>query len=329
MTSTKAPSPSRRSRGSAGALQNDIIIIGAGHNALVAAFYLAKAGLKPLVLERRGVVGGACVTEELHPGFRCSTLAGATGPLLPQVIKDLGLEGHGLELIKPSTRVTALKVEGPPVCIHEDTRETISELGAISATDKDNYAEFMATFARLGKVIRPLLVMTPPDIDAPSKGELWNFGKLGWAVRGLGKKDEYRLLRYAPMAVADLAAEWFETEALRAIIAARGIFGAFAGPWSAGTSAALLLQAAIDGNAMLSSVFVKGGMGALTQALAKAFTEAGGEIRTNADVTGVVVADGRVQSVVLANGDEVQIGKFRLVFLTGPKVGDDDGGPGS
>ena len=178
-------------------------------------------------------------------------------------------------------------------------------MAAISAADANKYAEFVSTFARIGRAIRPLLELTPPDIDGPSKSELWNLGKLGWAVRGLGKKDEYRLLRYAPMAVADLAAEWFETESLRAMIAARGIFGAFAGPWSAGTSAAVLLQAAVDGSAIGSSTFVKGGMGALTQALAQAVTDAGGEIRTDAEVTGIRTANDRVSSVVLSDGVEI------------------------
>src|SRR5437588_10326365 len=112
--------------------------------------------------------------------------------------------------------------------------------------------------------------MTPPYIDKLSKGELWDLGKLGLAIRGLGKKDEYRLLRYGPMAVADLAAEWFESETLRAIVAARGIFGAFAGPWSAGTSTPLLLPSALDGRAIAPTTFVKGGMGALTQQLTDA-----------------------------------------------------------
>jgi phytoene dehydrogenase-like protein len=147
--------------------------------------------------------------------------------------------------------------------------------------------------------------MTPADIDKPAKSELWSLGKLGWAIRGLGKKDEYRLLRYGPMAVADLAAEWFETEALRAMVAARGIFGAFAGPWSAGTSAALLMQAATDGHAIAPSTLVKGGMGWLTQALAKAAIAAGAEIRTSADVTGVQIKDGETIGVVLAGGEEI------------------------
>src|SRR5205807_8459412 len=115
--------------------------------------------------------------------------------------------------------------------------------------------------------------MTPPNINSPTPNELWNLGKLGWRIRGLGKKDEDRLLRYGPMAVADLGAEWFETELLRALVAARGIFGAFAGPWSAGTSAPLLLQAANDGNPIAPAAFVKGCLSALADAIAKAASE--------------------------------------------------------
>ena len=282
-----------------------VVILGSGHNALVTAYYLAKAGLKPLVLERREAIGGACVTEEFHPGFRCSTLAGSTGPLLPEIVNDLQLQKYGVEFIRPTVKVCALNLNGPAISIYEDARRTSEELASVSSRDSAKYPEFVATFDRIGRALRPLLTLTPPNIDAPSKRELWNLGKLGWAVRGLGKKDEYRLLRYGPMAVADLAAEWFETESLRAIVAARGIFGAFAGPWSAGTCGQLLLQAANDGSAIAPAAFVKGGMGALTQALAKAATEAGADIRTNAEVARIEVADGRVSKVVLSSGEEL------------------------
>jgi phytoene dehydrogenase-like protein len=287
------------------ASHNNIVIIGAGHNGLVTAYYLAKAGLKPLVLERRGIVGGACVTEEVHLGFRCSTLANSTGPLLPRVVKDLQLKRHGLEFIKPTVRVFAPHANGHSICIYEDAKRTAAELAHVSAKDATNYPDFVSTFARIGRALSPLLRMTPPDIEKISKGDLWDLGKLGLAIRGLGKRDEYRLLRYGPMAVADLAAEWFETELLRATVAARGIFGAFAGPWSAGTSAALLLQAATDGHAIAPATFVKGGMGALSQALARAATEAGAEIRTNAEVARVSVKDGKAVGVVLASGEEI------------------------
>ena len=288
------------------ASHNDIIIIGAGHNGLVTACYLAKAGLKPLVLERRAVAGGACVTEEFHPGFRASTLAASAGPLSSQVVKELHLERHGLEFIKPTVRVFAPHANGQSICIYEDAKRTADSLTHVSAKDAKNYPEFVSTFARIGRALSPLLRMTPPDIDQLSKGELWGLGKLGLAIRGLGKKDEYRLLRYGPMAVADLAAEWFETELLQAIVAARGIFGAFAGPWSAGTSAALLLQAATDEHAIAPATFVKGGMGALSQTLAELATRSGAEIRTNAEVASVSVRDGKAMGVVLTNGEEIQ-----------------------
>jgi len=240
--------------------QRKIIIIGAGHNGLVAAAYLAKAGLKPLVLERREIVGGACVSEEIYPGFRCSTLASNPGPLLPQVFKDLQLELHGLEVSKPAVRVFAPNADGLSLCIYEDAKRTADSLAKVSVKDAKAYPNFISTFAHIGQALAPLLTMTPPSIDAPSKRELWNLAGLGLKVRGLGRKDEYRLLRYGPMAVADLATEWFEAEPLRAVVAARGINGAFAGPWSAGTSAALLLQAATDGQAIAPALFVKGGM---------------------------------------------------------------------
>jgi phytoene dehydrogenase-like protein len=284
---------------------HDIIIIGAGHNGLVTACYLAKAGLKPLVLERRAIAGGACVTEEFHPGFRASTLAHTTGPLSSRVVKDLDLERQGLEFIQPTVRVFAPNSSGGSICIYEDVQRTADELTDLSAKDAKNYPDFVSTFARIGRAVAPLLRMTPPNFDRLSKKELWGLGKLGLAIRGLGKKDEYRLLRYGPMAVADLAAEWFETELLRAIVAARGIFGAFAGPWSAGTSAALLLQAATDEHAIAPATFVKGGMGALSQTLARIATASGAEIRTNAEVASVSVSDGKATGVVLTSGEEI------------------------
>src|SRR5258706_14826890 len=287
------------------ASRNDIVIIGAGHNGLVAACYLAKAGLKPLVLERRDIVGGACVTEEFHPGFRASTLAQTTGPLSPRVIKDLDLERQGLEFIQPTVRVFAPNSSGRSICIYEDEKRTAEELTRLSTNDAKSYTDFVSTFARIGRALSPLLTMTPPDIDKLARGELWGLGKLGLAIRGLGRKDEYRLLRYGPMAVADLAAEWFETESLRAIVAARGIFGAFAGPWSAGTSAALLLQAATDESALAPTTFIKGGMGELSQALGKIATESGADIRTNAEVASVSVRDGKATGVVLTTGEEI------------------------
>ncbi len=283
----------------------DIIIIGGGHNGLVASAYLAKAGLKTLVLERREIVGGGAITEGLHPGFHCSTLAHAVGPLRPQVVRDLQLKSHGLEFIEPSVRVTALHPDGHSLSIYADTSRTIRELEEISPPDARSFAEFESCMARLGHVLAPLLSMTPPAIEKPTPGELWNLGKLGLKFRGLGKMDSFRLLRWGPMAVADLVAEWFETELLRATIAARGIYGAFAGPWSAGTSTGLLWQAALSGQALGPASIIKGGMGALSQALGRAAVEAGVEVRTGAAVAEIRISEGKAAGVVLASGEEI------------------------
>ncbi len=283
----------------------DIIIIGAGHNGLVTAGYLAKAGLKPLVLERQTSVGGAARTEEILPGFRCSTLAHSVGPLSTQIEADLELGRHGLGFIRPDVRVLALDKERA-VCVYEDTALTANSLKKISASDARSYPEFVQSFERIGRVLSSLLHMTPPDLESPAWGELWNLGKVGLRFRGLGKTDEYRLLRWGPMAVADLAAEWFETELLRAAVAARGIFGAFAGPWSAGTSTGLLLQAGTDQRAIAPSQTVKGGLGSLTDALAKSARAAGTEIRTGASVQKILIKDGQAIGVALEDGEEIR-----------------------
>ena len=286
--------------------QYDVTIIGGGHNGLVTACYLAKSGLKTLVLERRASVGGGAITEELHPGFRCSTLDHAAGPFSNQIASDLNLSRFGLEMITPEVRVLALAPDGRSLCIYNDTARTVSEIEKFSANDAKNYPDFVNSFARIGRVLTPLISMTPPLIDQPTAADVWQLGKVGLAFRGLGKKDEYRLLRWGPMAVADLVSEFFETELLRALVAARGIYGAFAGPWSAGTSLGLLWQAAMDGSAIGSASSPKGGMGGLTTAIANAAKAAGAEIRTSAHVSTVTGVDGDVPKVVLEGGEEIE-----------------------
>jgi len=287
-------------------MTHDAIIIGAGHNGLVTACYLAKAGLKVLVLERRGIAGGGAVTEEFHPGFRCSTLDHTTGPMSPQVVYDLALRQHGLEFIPNDVRVLSLAHDSRSLCIFNDLGRTVSEIERFSAKDALAYPEFLSSFSRIGSVLAPLLSMTPPSIDHPTASDAWQLGKIGLAFRGLGKKDEYRLLRWGPMAVADLAAEWFDSEPLRATVAARGIFGTFAGPWSAGTSLGLIIQAALDSNPIPPASLVKGGLGGLTQALASAAKAAGVEIRTSAEVTRLEAGEGTKAKVVLKDGTEFE-----------------------
>jgi phytoene dehydrogenase-like protein len=283
----------------------DVIIIGGGHNGLVTAFYLAKAGFKPLVLERREQVGGAAITQEFSPGFRCSTLAHSAGPLLPEVMRDMQLERFGLKQVVPEAGVTALAPDGRALVLYNDVQRAAREVEKFSASDAAKYPELQASLARIGGVISEALKLPPPNIDDPSRADLWGMLKTGRSLRKLGKKDMYRVLRWGPMAVADLAAEFFETELLRAVIAARGIFGAAFGPWSAGSSLVLLIRAAGDPHPAGSAFFTIGGMGAITQAMAASAREAGAEIRTNAEISQVRVKDGAATGVVLASGEEI------------------------
>jgi len=283
----------------------DVIIIGGGHNGLVTAFYLAKAGFQPLILERRSQVGGAAITEEFHPGFRCSTLAHAAGPLRADVVRDMQLERHGLKLNTPEVCTASLLPDGRALVLYSDLKKTANEIAQWSAKDATGYADFAAALSKISKVIGEALLLTPPNIDNPSSGDLWGMLKTGRSIRNLGKKDLYRVLRWGPMAAADLVAEFFETEPLRATIAARGIFGTFLGPWSAGSALVLLLRAAADPMPAGSVQFPQGGAGAITAAMASAAKQAGAEIRNDAGVAEIRIKDGVATGVVLGSGEEI------------------------
>ena len=257
------------------------------------------------MLEGRSTVGGRAVTEEIQPGFRCPVVTHAAGPLLPAVARDLALDRHGLQWLAPEVRVFAPALDGPSIALRDDATRTAADLKSLGTRDADAYADFAATIARIGAALSSLMTMTPPSTEDLSGRDLWNLLRLGKRMRGLGKKDTYRVLRWGPMAVADFAAEWFENDLLRATIAARGIHGSFAGPRSAGTSAGILLQAALDGHATAPAAFPRGGMGALSDALASAARAAGAEIRTGARVANIVVKDGAAVGVVLDTGEEI------------------------
>jgi phytoene dehydrogenase-like protein len=282
-----------------------VIIVGAGPNGLTTAFYLAKAGLKPLVLERRAVVGGGAITEELAPGFRCPTLAHAIGPLRPSIVRDMRLESRGVEFISPDPRLVSLSPDGRALAFSSDVSRTVDAIRAFSEADAAKYSEFCTVLKTLGAFLAELLDTTPPSLDGPALGELWDLLKTGRRFRALGRTDSFRLLRWMPMAAADLVAEWFSNDLVQAAVAARGIFGVAQGPWSAGTGATLLLNAAVDPAPGGSSVTVTGGPGVLTRAMADAATQAGAEIRTGVSVAQVLVRDGRAAGVVLDDGREI------------------------
>jgi phytoene dehydrogenase-like protein len=285
--------------------KRDIVVIGGGHNGLVTAFYLAKAGFNALILERRAQIGGAAITDEFHPGFRCSTLAHSAGPIRPDIVRDMQLGKYGTRFITPDACVTALSPDGRALTLYQDDAKSAQAISAFSQKDASKYPEFAKSLEKISKVIAEALATTPPDIDHPTRGDLWSMLKTGRALRNLGKRDMYRVLRWGPMAVADLVAEYFETELLRAVIAARGIFGTFLGPWSAGSSLQLLIRAAGDPHPAGSAFFVAGGTGALTQAMASAAQGAGAEIRTNAEVIEIRVKDGTAIGVLLSTGEEI------------------------
>ncbi len=282
-----------------------VILVGGGHNALITAFYLAKGGFKPVVLERRDTVGGGAVTEEFHPGFRASTLAHTLGPLRLDVAKDMRLERFGLEVLNPDPRMFAPAADGRALLIYNDAGKTAGALARLSTKDSDKYVAFAESLEEVAGVFRQLTCLAPPDIDKPSPEDLWNLLKTGRSVRGLGKNGIFDLLRWGPMAAADFVSEFFETELLRAVIAARGIFGTAFGPWSAGSTAVLLLRAAADSHPVGSASFPKGGLGEFSRALSEAAKAAGAEIRTNAEVAHIRTKDGAVTGVVLRDGEEI------------------------
>lgn len=284
-----------------------VVLVGGGHNALVAAFYLAKGGFKPLVLERREMVGGGAITEEFYPGFRASTLAHTVGPLRADIVRDMQLQRFSCEILSPDPRVFAPTPEGQALFFYNDTAKTAEGIGQFSKKDAAKYAEFAESLESISEVLMQLVSVTPPAIDKPSPEDFWNLFQTGRGVRRLGKEGIFNLFRWAPMAVADFVAEFFETELLRAVIAARGIFGNTLGPWSAGSTAVLLLRAAADAHPVGAAAFPRGGLGSLTRVLAESAKEAGAEIRTDAEVERVRVKDGAVAGVVLKDGEEIAV----------------------
>jgi phytoene dehydrogenase-like protein len=283
----------------------DVLIIGGGANGLVAAFYLAKAGFKPLVLERRDVVGGGAVTGEIAPGFRCPTLAHTVGPLRPSVLRDMDLERQGVTFVHPEPQVFAPAPDGRAVLFHRDVARTAHGLVNLSSHDAATYPQFAAALQRLGRFLASMFESTPPSLDRPTSGELWELLQAGRRFRKLERADGFRLLRWIPMAVADLVAEWFETDLVQAAIAARGIFGTAMGPWSAGTGAVLLWHAATDPQPAGGTVTVRGGPGALASALRAAAEGAGARVRTGAAVSRILIQDDAASGVVLEGGEQL------------------------
>jgi len=282
----------------------DAIFIGGGHNGLAAATLLARQGVKTLVLERRPMVGGAAITDQLHPGFKVSTLAHAAHPA-PALLKELRLAEHCLDLIEPNPFLFAPLPDGRGLVLEHSVDASAASIAAFSVADAERYPEFCKTIGRIRAFASHVMSNAPPDIERPSSNDLWSMLMMGRRFRGLGRKDAYRLLRWAPMSAADFVSEWFESEPLRAAIAAGGIFGTAMGPRSAGSTAVLLLRmSAGDGRPRL----VRGGLGAFASALAAAARAAGVSIRVDAGVDRIDVRNRRAVGVTLKSGEALTAG---------------------
>ena len=284
----------------------DVVIAGGGHNALVTAAYLGKAGLRTLVLERHEEAGGALANTKLGPAT-VPAVAANVGRLLPEVVKELELAGHGLQLLSPPARLTSLGGDGPPVTLWADAHRTGIELQDISMADSAAYERFDRVVRTMAGVVAGINATVPPDLKEPGLADATSVIRLARVVRKLDAGSRQTLLRVLPMAVADFVAEHFETDAVRAAVAVRGVLYTAMGPWSAGTTAVLVNDSAgNDGGAAGAVAWAHGGPGALAAALTSAARGAGAQVRTSCEVVAITTDDeGRAAGVVLAGGEEI------------------------
>ncbi len=283
----------------------DAIVIGGGHNGLVSAAYLARAGKKVLVLERRHLVGGAAVTEEIFPGFKFSVCSYVVSLLRPEIIRELDLPRHGLEILPLDGTFTPLP-NGDYLWRVNDHAKTRREIARHSRLDAEAYEEFGKAMHELCKFVKPVLSMTPPDPTRLSLSEIKKLLFLGRRFKSLPEDEKYNQVRLMTMSAADYLDQWFETDALKATMSASGIIGTFLGVRSPGTAYVLLhhYMGEIDG-AFRSWGFARGGTGAISNAIAEAAREAGAEIRTKAAIARILAKNGKAMGVTLENGDEI------------------------
>jgi phytoene dehydrogenase-like protein len=283
----------------------DVVVIGGGHNGLVNAAYLARAGKKVLVLERRHVLGGAAVTEEVFPGFKFSVCSYVVSLLRPEIIRELDLPRHGLEILPLDGTFTPMP-SGDYLWRVNDHGKTRREIARHSKLDAEAYDEYGKAMIEMGRFVKPILGMMPPDPASLSLEGLLELLRLGKRFKDLPYQDKFNQVQLMTMSAVDFLDRWFETDVLKATMSASGIIGTFLGVRSPGTAYVLLhhYMGEIDG-AFRSWGFARGGTGAISNAIADAAKEAGVEIRTKAGVAKIVHENGRATGVVLENGDEI------------------------
>jgi phytoene dehydrogenase-like protein len=285
-------------------MKYDAIIIGGGHNGLVTACYLARAKWKVLVLERRYIVGGACVTEEAFPGFKVSTAAYVNSLFRPEIIRDLRLRDYGFEPIERNPASFSPFLDGRSLMLGTGSHADVDEIAKFSKKDAANYPLYEAMLERVASVVEPTLTQVPPNLLRPTLGQLFEMGKMGKALQRLGPAmgEAIEVLTGAARPILD---RWFESEELKGTLATDAIIGAFMAPSMPGTAYVLFhhVMGETNGKRGVWS-YVRGGMGGLTQALARAANDLGVEIRTQAEVTKILTKNGSATGVVLNNGDE-------------------------
>lgn len=283
----------------------DAIVIGGGHNGLTHAAYLARAGKKVLVLERRHIVGGAAVTEEVFPGFKFSVCSYVVSLLRPEIIRDLDLPRHGLEILPLDGTFTPM-LNGDYLWRVNDHGKSRREIARHSKLDAEAYEEFGKAMQAMCRFVKPILSMVPPDPTSLNPKDLMKLLFLGKRFQGLDAQAKYDQVQLMTMSAIDFLDQWFETDVLKATMSASGIIGTFLGVRSPGTAYVLLhhYMGEIDG-AFRAWGFARGGTGAISNAIAGAALELGVEIRTKAGISKILVKNGKANGVVLENGDEI------------------------
>ena len=285
----------------------DAIIIGAGHNGLVTAAYLARAGRQVLVLERRDMVGGCAVTEELWPGYRVSTGAYLVSLLQDRIVRELELERFGYRVDAKDPAFFSAFPDGRHFFMWQDRARTLAEIAKFSRHDAEVYAAYEDQLERIARVIEDLLLITPPAFPPRRPLDFLDYLKLAGRMRSLRSKDLVALVKIFTQSAAELLDEWFESDEVKVTLATDGVIGANGGPRSPGT-AYILLHHSMGGVAGHRGLwgFVRGGMGAVAEAIAASARAKGAAVRTHAAVDRVLVRNGRAFAVVLANGEEIE-----------------------